>query len=155
MTKIKKAITFTTLLLLTTPMVASAQTSTAKLPTLELALNALYLLTLVVVVAVIYNFWSVITSFGGLIGKGLNLIGTGVIVLSLGVILRILSALGLNYIEMSLEYTPQIYDVFMACLQVVGLLLVVWGFKGLASIYKERGQGKKSPQNQETQKEQK
>lgn len=148
MTKYNKIAIVAVFCLLATPLLANAQAATDSTPALEIALNALYFLTLLVVIAVIYNFSSVMISFGGLIGRGLNLIGAGVIVLSCGVILRILSAVELNYLETALRHAPQIYNVFMACLQVVGLLLVVWGFKGLASIYKEKqGQKKTTSKN--------
>lgn len=125
-------------LLLLIPGFVYAQGGQVTFQGVEYALYGLFALTLVVVVAVIYNFWGVITRFGGLIGTGLNLIGSGVIILAFDIILRILDRFEWNYIKLSLANYPQLYEIFRSIIQVVGLLLVVWGLKKLASIYRSQ-----------------
>lgn len=133
----KKLILTTMIAFIITPTFVFAQNTSQNWEAVEYALYSLYALTLVIVLGVIYNFWGVITSFGGLIGSGLNLIGSGVIILVLNIILRILSRFNWNYIELVLKNYPRLYEIFHACLQIVGLLLIVWGLKKLALIYKE------------------
>lgn len=140
MTKTKVAISLAGIALVLPSLVSA--TTNASFGTkggANLALYLLYGLTLAIIFAVIYNFWSVITSFGGIVGKGLNLIGSGIILLSAQIVLRTLGEFGFDYLKYLLRNLPQAYEIFHAVLQVVGLLLVVWGLKELASVYqKER-----------------
>lgn len=140
MTKIK-ALLFTTAIGISVPSITqAADRILADANGAEIALYLLYALTLAIILMVIYKFWGVITNFGGIIGKGLNLIGSGVILLSFQIVLRTLGKFGLDYLKYLLRTFPQAYNIFHTALQVVGLLLVVWGLKALASVYQE-GQG--------------
>lgn len=133
-----KVLAFTTGLGLIVPTITlAASQAFGKANGAEIALYLLYALTLAIILVVIHNFWNVITSFGGVIGKGLNLIGSGVILISFQIVLKTLGQFNLDYLKYLLRSFPRTYDIFHAALQVIGLLLVVWGLKTLASVYKE------------------
>lgn len=138
MTKIK-ALLSTIAIGFSVPSITQAATRTfTDANGAEIALYFLYALTLAVILMVIYKFWGIITNFGGIIGKGLNLIGSGVILLSFQIALRTLGEFGLDYLKYLFRAFPQGYNIFHAALQVVGLFLVVWGLKTLASVYQEQ-----------------
>ena len=113
------------------PVFAVEKESTETLGGPELLLE---LLILVVVGGIIYNLWTTMSSFGGMIGNALRFIGAGILLFSFEAIDKALEHFELDYIDKILGAHGE--EIFHDVLKLIGLFFLAWGLSNLTKIVK-------------------